>query len=99
MGHRDHSPVPGELVMTALGPNPNPPVLLQNLDQSGTVHLCMIHTTSLVRNPQIEWPRLAEPDGVLHWAGAEYATRFNGYLEGAVRSGREVAAAVARNLA
>lgn len=44
-------------------------------------------------------PILAEPEGVLHWAGAEYATRFNGYMEGAVRSGREVAAAVARELA
>lgn len=44
-------------------------------------------------------PILAEPEGVLHWAGAEYATRFNGYMEGAVRSGREVAAAVARDLA
>lgn len=44
-------------------------------------------------------PVLAEPDGVLHWAGSEYATRFNGYMEGAVRSGREVAAVVARNLA
>lgn len=44
-------------------------------------------------------PILAEPEGVLHWAGAEYSTRFNGYMEGAVRSGREVAAAVARDLA
>ena len=44
-------------------------------------------------------PLLAEAEGVLHWAGAEYASRFNGYMEGAVRSGREVAAAVARNLA
>lgn len=44
-------------------------------------------------------PILAEPEGVLHWAGAEYATRFNGYLEGAVRSGRHVAATVARALA
>lgn len=44
-------------------------------------------------------PILAEPEGVLHWAGAEYATRFNGYMEGAVRSGREVAAVVTRNLA
>lgn len=44
-------------------------------------------------------PILAEADGALHWAGAEYATRFNGYMEGAVRSGREAAAAVARNLA
>lgn len=44
-------------------------------------------------------PILAEPEGVLHWAGAEYAARFNGYLEGAVRSGLEAAAAVARSSA
>ncbi len=44
-------------------------------------------------------PVLAEPDGVLHWAGAEYSARFNGYMEGAVRSGLEVAAVVARNCA
>lgn len=44
-------------------------------------------------------PVLAEPEGVLHWAGAEYAGRFNGYMEGAVRSGLESAAAVARNCA
>lgn len=44
-------------------------------------------------------PVLAEADGVLRWAGAEYASRFNGYMEGAVRSGREAAAAVARALA
>ena len=40
-------------------------------------------------------PGLAEPEGVLHWAGAEYATKFNGYMEGAVRSGLSAAAAVA----
>ncbi|RMB61193.1 flavin monoamine oxidase family protein [Tessaracoccus antarcticus] len=44
-------------------------------------------------------PVLAEPEGVLHWAGAEYSGRFNGYMEGAVRSGLDVAAAVARNCA
>ncbi|MDF1487690.1 flavin monoamine oxidase family protein [Tessaracoccus caeni] len=44
-------------------------------------------------------PLLAEPDGVLHWAGAEYSSRFNGYMEGAVRSGLEAAAAVARDCA
>ena len=44
-------------------------------------------------------PVLSEPVGVLHWAGAEYASRFNGYMEGAVRSGLEVAATVARNCA
>lgn len=44
-------------------------------------------------------PQLATADGVIHFAGAEYSTKFNGYMEGAVRSGREVAAAVARELA
>lgn len=44
-------------------------------------------------------PVLAEPEGVLHWAGAEYSARFNGYMEGAIRSGEDVAAKVARALA
>ncbi|MFV0430320.1 MAG: flavin monoamine oxidase family protein [Arachnia sp.] len=44
-------------------------------------------------------PALAEPDGVVHWAGSEYAAKFNGYLEGAVRSARAVAGDVARALA
>lgn len=44
-------------------------------------------------------PALGEPEGILHWAGAEYSGRFNGYLEGAVRSGHDAAAQVAHNLA
>ena len=40
-------------------------------------------------------PVLAAPDGCLYWAGAEYSTKFNGYMEGAVRSAEEVAATVA----
>lgn len=40
---------------------------------------------------------LREPVGRVHWAGAEYAVEWNGYMEGAVRSGlataREVLAA------
>ncbi len=32
--------------------------------------------------------------GAIHWAGAEYATEWNGYMEGAVRSGAEAAALV-----
>ena len=32
--------------------------------------------------------------GRIHWAGAEYATEWNGYMEGAVRSGRACAAEV-----
>ncbi|HJR90213.1 MAG TPA: flavin monoamine oxidase family protein [Aeromicrobium sp.] len=34
---------------------------------------------------------LREPVGRLHWAGAEYAVEWNGYMEGAVRSGRATA--------
>lgn len=41
---------------------------------------------------------LAEPAGPIRFAGAEYASKYNGYLEGAVRSGREEAAAVLREL-
>jgi monoamine oxidase len=36
-------------------------------------------------------PALREPIGPLHWAGAECATVWNGYMEGAVRSGQQVA--------
>lgn len=34
------------------------------------------------------------PVGVIHWAGAEAATIWNGHLEGAVRSGERVAAEI-----
>lgn len=43
-------------------------------------------------------PALAEPHGEVHFAGAEFARRFNGYLEGALRSGHDVAVEVARQL-
>jgi monoamine oxidase len=39
-------------------------------------------------------PALREPIGPLHWAGAEYATVWNGYMDGAVRSGDAAAHAV-----
>jgi monoamine oxidase len=38
-------------------------------------------------------PALRAPIGPLHWAGAEYATVWNGYMDGAVRSGEETARA------
>jgi monoamine oxidase len=38
-------------------------------------------------------PALREPVGPIHWAGAEYATVWNGYMDGAVRSGQSAAAA------
>ncbi len=36
---------------------------------------------------------LREPVGPIHWAGAETATIWNGYMEGAIRSGERAAAA------
>jgi monoamine oxidase len=41
---------------------------------------------------------LREPIGPLHWAGAEYATVWNGYMDGAVRSGEAAARAVLERL-
>lgn len=42
--------------------------------------------------------QLGKPFGLVHFAGAEYAAKFNGYMEGAVRSGNEAAAAILRLL-
>jgi monoamine oxidase len=41
---------------------------------------------------------LREPIGRLHWAGAEYATVWNGYMDGAVRSGESTAHAALERL-
>lgn len=41
---------------------------------------------------------LREPAGPLHFAGAERASRWCGYMDGAVRSGEDAAVAVARSL-
>ena len=43
-------------------------------------------------------PALREPIGPLHWAGAEYATVWNGYMDGAVRSGEAAASAALERL-
>jgi monoamine oxidase len=43
-------------------------------------------------------PALHPPIGPLHWAGAEYAHVWSGYMEGAVRSGEAAAADVAERL-
>ena len=42
---------------------------------------------------------LREPVGSIHWAGAETATVWSGYMDGAVRSGDDAADAVAAALA
>ena len=37
---------------------------------------------------------LRDPIGPIHWAGAETATVWNGYMDGAVQSGERAVAAV-----
>jgi monoamine oxidase len=44
-------------------------------------------------------PALREPDGRLHWAGTETADVWNGYMDGAVRSGKRAAREVVESLA
>ena len=36
-------------------------------------------------------PALREPVGRIHWAGTETSTYWNGYMDGAVRSGERAA--------
>ena len=43
-------------------------------------------------------PQLRDPVGPIHWAGAETATVWSGYMDGAVRSGDSAAEAVAASL-
>jgi monoamine oxidase len=40
---------------------------------------------------------LREPEGRIHWAGAETSPVWNGYMDGAVRSGERVAAEIAQS--
>jgi monoamine oxidase len=42
---------------------------------------------------------LREPIGPIHWAGAETATVWNGYMDGAVGSGQDAARAAHSQLA
>ena len=44
-------------------------------------------------------PALAEPVGRIYWAGAETASEWNGYMDGAVESGERVAQEVLSDLA
>ncbi len=39
-------------------------------------------------------PALREPVGNIHWAGTETSTKWNGYMDGAIRSGNRVAAEI-----
>jgi monoamine oxidase len=40
---------------------------------------------------------LSQPVGRIHWAGTETATRWMGYMDGAIQSGKRAAAEVMRD--
>lgn len=42
--------------------------------------------------------QLAKPEGPIHFAGAEYANKHNGYQEGAIRCARDAAEAILKQL-
>ena len=41
---------------------------------------------------------IREPVGRIHWAGTETSTYWNGYMDGAIRSGERAAAEVLEEL-
>nr|MCH9730960.1 FAD-dependent oxidoreductase [Actinomycetes bacterium] len=43
-------------------------------------------------------PQLREPHGLVHWAGTETATHWNGYIDGAISSGKRAAQEVSAKL-
>jgi monoamine oxidase len=43
-------------------------------------------------------PQLREPHGLVHWAGTETATHWNGYIDGAISSGKRAAKEVSAKL-
>jgi monoamine oxidase len=43
-------------------------------------------------------PAIRAPVGRIHWAGTETSTYWNGYMDGAVRSGERAAAEVSERL-
>ena len=43
-------------------------------------------------------PRCRQPVGRIHWAGTETSTYWNGYMDGAVRSGERAAQEVLAGL-
>lgn len=89
-----------DAVTAAFGPAPEEPVEYLDRDWSAEEFTGGCHGAHF--SPGV-WtasgPALAEPNGLEFFAGAEYATTFNGYMEGAVRSGLAGAAQVMQALA
>ena len=81
------------------GPQARQPDLLRVTDWQEEIWTrgCPVRFTRARRAARLR-PRLREPVDRIHWAGTETSTFWNGYMDGAVRSGeraaREVLAAL-----
>lgn len=93
----------GELIVAALVKcfGPKAAQLEQYLDQSWAAEQWSGGCYVGLRSPGA-WlayqNTLTEPSGHIHWAGAETAAIWNGYIEGAIRSGEDAAKAVLTTL-
>lgn len=85
-----------ELVITALvkyfGPNAAHPFDIVEQDWSAEEFTRGCYGGRLGAGAWTQYgPALAAPVGRIHWAGAETSTVWNGYMDGAIRSGRRAA--------
>lgn len=84
-----------ECMMPAFGPRVAEPVEYIERDWSAEEFSRGCYGAHFTTGTWTEYgPVLREPVGRIHWAGTEYASVWNGYMEGAVRSGEATAAEV-----
>ncbi|CAI9404877.1 flavin monoamine oxidase family protein [Aestuariimicrobium sp. T2.26MG-19.2B] len=89
-----------DAVTAAFGPAPDEPLEYVDRDWSSEEFTRGCHGAHFAPGVwTASGPALAEPNGREFFAGAEFATTFNGYMEGAVRSGLAGAAQVLQALA
>ena len=86
-------------LVAALGEKAAAPQDYVDLDWSAEPHTRGCYGAHLPPGAWTRWgPELRHPVGPIHWAGSECATRWVGYIDGAIESGRATAAEVANQL-
>lgn len=82
-------------LVAALGEEAATPQDYVDLDWSTEPHTRGCYGAHLPPGAWTRWgPELRHPMGPIHWAGSECATRWVGYIDGALESGRTTAAEV-----
>lgn len=88
-----------ESLVAVLGPDAQRPHHYVDYDWGADQYTRGCHTPHFAPGVwSVNGQLLAEAAGAIHFAGAEYVGKYNGYLEGAVRSGRDEAKAIVREL-